>query len=90
MHTSSENEVGFCHKVVIKKYLQGRCLELSSLLTAADHLAEMPQLLVFVVSVSVCNLDGNFPPNFFISIKLYYSWAGRGNIVSFLLPEFYE
>lgn len=91
MYTSSENEVGFCNKVfAIRKYLQGKCLELFSLLTAADHLAEMPQLLDFVVSVSVCNLDGTLPSNFFISTKLYYPWAGRGSIVSFLLPQFYE
>lgn len=92
MYTSSENEVGFCHKVVIRKYLQGKCLELFSLLTAAedDHLAEMPQLLVFVVFVSVCNLDGTLPSNFSISTKLYYPWARRGSIMSFLLLEFCE
>lgn len=89
MYTSSENEVSFCHKVVIRKNLQGRCLELFSLLTAAedDHLAEMPQLVVFVVSVSVCNLDSTLPSNF---SKFYYPWAGRGSIMSVLLPEFYE
>lgn len=26
MYTSSENELGFCHKVVIRKYLQGKCV----------------------------------------------------------------
>lgn len=91
MYTSSENEVGFCHTVVIRKYLQGICLELFSLLTAAenDHLAEMPQPLIFLVSVSVCNLDGTLPPNFSVSTKLYHPWAGRGSIVSFLLRGFY-
>lgn len=71
MYTSSENEVGFYHKVVIRRYLLGRCLGLFFLLTAAedDDLAEMPQLLVFVVSVSVYNLDGTLPPNFSVSTK---------------------
>lgn len=87
MYTSSENEVGFCHEVVIRKYLQGRCLELFSLLTAAedDHLAEMPQLLVFVVSVSVCNLDATLPPNFSVSTKLYHPWTGRREYRIFFL-----
>lgn len=52
----------FGHEVVIRKYLQGKCLELFFLLTAAedDHLAEMAQLLAFVVSASACNCDGPF------------------------------
>lgn len=75
----------FCHKVVIRKYLQGKCLELFFLLTAAedDHLAEMSQLLAFVVSISVCNLDGPLPSNFCISTKLYYPWGGRGCVYLF-------
>lgn len=66
--------MGFCHKVVIRKFLQGKCLELFSVLTAVedDQMAEMPQLLVFVVSVSVCNLDGTLPPDFSISTQLCY------------------
>lgn len=75
----------FCHKVVIRKYLQGKCLELFFLLTAAedDHLAEMSQLLAFVVSISVCNLNGPLPSNFCISTKLYYPWGGRGSVCLF-------
>lgn len=45
------------HEVVIRKYLQGKCLEFFFLLTAAedDHLAEMAQLPAFVVSAPACN-----------------------------------
>jgi len=80
----------FCHKVVIRKYLQGKCLGLFFLLTAAedDHLAEMSQLLAFVVSISVCNLDDPLPSNFCLSTKLYYPPGVRGSVCLFYYVGF--